>query len=147
MRFIYPKNLSFTCNNCGICCGDTEQKTRHILLTQKDAEKIAAHTKRQIEAFAEVAANSEPYVLEMKKNPKTGKCVFHQHNQCPIYAVRPLICRFYPFRLTMDTAGTFVFAETAECPQIQPCTQKTLKLNQTHFKRLLQQAQTELDKT
>jgi len=142
VRFTYPKNLAFTCNKCGTCCGNTAQRTRHILLTKKDAERITAHTKQETAAFAE-NADSEPYVFEMKKNPETGKCIFHQKNHCSIYMARPLICRFYPFQLTTDAAGTCTFTETAECPQIHACTEEGKPLNQTYFKKLLQQAQEE----
>jgi Fe-S-cluster containining protein len=146
VRFIPPKTLPSPSNTGGICCGDTPKKPRHILLTQKDAERIATHTKQEIKSFTEVAVNSEPYIFELKKNRETGKCIYHQNNQCSIYLERPLICRFYPFQLTTDAAGIFVFTETSECQQIQPCTQKTGKLNQTYFKRLFQQAQNELCK-
>ena len=42
--FTYPVNIKFECNRCGLCCGDTKQKTRHILLLEAEAKKIAAHT-------------------------------------------------------------------------------------------------------
>jgi Fe-S-cluster containining protein len=140
VRFHYPKNLAFTCNDCGICCGDTNQKTRHILLTQKDAQQVVIHAKQPIAVFAVEIHNQAPYIYEIKKQPETGKCVFHQNSQCTIYVARPLICRFYPFQLSTDETGTFVFTETDECPQIKPCTSKSKKLSRKLFEQLLQQA-------
>jgi len=145
VRFIYPKNLAFTCNNCGICCGDTAQKTRHILLTETDAERIATQTCKPTATFANPTVNNAPYVYEMKKNPETGKCIFHQNSQCAIYTARPLICRFYPFQLTADQTGTHIFTETDECPQVKTCSGKKGQLTQLYFRKLLWQAQNELN--
>ena len=54
----------------------------------------------------------------MKKTSE-GKCVFLKENQCTIYPLRPLICRFYPFQLTFDKEKEMhVFDFTFECPGI-----------------------------
>jgi|YelNatPaOPRAMG01_1025707.scaffolds.fasta_scaffold125103_2 Fe-S-cluster containining protein len=118
MAFIYPENVSFACNGCGLCCGDTAHKTRHILLLESEAEAISAQTCRPIEDFAEEISGTAPYVYQMKK-PKEGKCIFLENNRCIIYELRPLICRFYPFELKFDQdRGRYVFSYTLECPTI-----------------------------
>jgi Fe-S-cluster containining protein len=118
MTFVYPQNLSFTCNGCGLCCGDTENKTRHILLLESEAEAISAQTGHPIEDFAEEISGTAPYVYQMKK-PHEGKCFFLKNNRCDIYEIRPLICRFYPFELKFSQdSGRYVFSYTLECPTI-----------------------------
>mgnify|MGYP001159234309 CR=1 FL=1 len=116
--FIYPANASYNCNKCGLCCGDTEKKTRHILLLESEASNISAQTGLPIKEFAEETDAKAPYVYEMKK-PIDGKCFFLKDNQCTIYGQRPLICRFYPFELRFDQdKETYVFDFTLECPTI-----------------------------
>ena len=118
MDFTYPENIHFECNQCGLCCGDTKEKTRHILLLESEAHEISAKTELPIEDFAVEAPNSLPYIYEIKK-PSDGKCIFLENNQCTIYKYRPLICRFYPFELRFDqNKETYIFNYTLECPRI-----------------------------
>jgi uncharacterized protein len=117
MEYTYPPNVGFTCNCCGLCCGDTSQKTRHILLLESETEEISVQSGLPIEEFT-VETGSTPYVYEMKK-PIDGKCFFLKDNQCRIYTTRPLICRFYPFELHFDPdKNIHVFSYTQECPNI-----------------------------
>jgi Fe-S-cluster containining protein len=117
MDFTYPANVNFECNGCGLCCGDTKTKTRRILMIASEANTISAQTNLPIEKFAQTA-DKAPYVYEMKK-PTDGKCFFLKNNQCTIYTIRPLICRFYPFELKFaQDKNTYVFDFTLECPAI-----------------------------
>lgn len=119
MDFTYPANVCFECNGCSLCCGDTEQKTRRILLLESEAKTISEQTTRPIEEFSESSVGTTPYVYEMKK-PTEGKCFFLKDKQCTIYENRPLICRFYPFELKYDQdGGNYVFNFTLECPMIK----------------------------
>jgi Fe-S-cluster containining protein len=113
--FTYPSNVRFECSRCTLCCGDTGTKTRHILLLTKEAERISGASLRALETFACSVVGHEPYAYEMKKD-KEGKCVFLRRNRCIIYAVRPLICRCYPFELKPERNGGHVFSPTPECP-------------------------------
>ncbi|MFA5571715.1 MAG: YkgJ family cysteine cluster protein [Crenarchaeota archaeon] len=117
MNYIYPANVCFECNNCGLCCGDTENKRRHILLLKSEVEEISIVTGQRIEEFTIDSVGTTPYVYEMKK--LEGKCVFLRDNLCSIYAVRPLICQFYPFELKYEADRKIhVFSDTSECPMI-----------------------------
>lgn len=117
MDFTYPTDVCFTCNCCGLCCGDTDHKRRHILMLESEAEEISAATGQPIEEFANEAVGTGPYVYEMKK--LEGDCVFLKENKCTLYEHRPLICRFYPFELKFDAdKDTHVFTATSECPMI-----------------------------
>lgn len=118
MEFIYPDDIRFSCNRCGLCCGDTDKKTRHILLLRSEGEKIAKETGLPTSEFLTAIDDKQTFCYEMKKS-KSGKCNFLKDNGCSIYSLRPLICRFYPFQLTFDPdKEKHVFNFTKECPSI-----------------------------
>ena len=116
MSFNYPENLKFACLKCGLCCGDTRRKKRHILLLGSEAGKISAFVGRRISEFTRRVEGKAPYVFEMRKSQKTGKCFFLGENTCTIYSERPIICRFYPFELRAGEKSKSVFRLTRECP-------------------------------
>lgn len=118
MDFNFPANVHFSCSRCGLCCRDTEQKIRHILVLEAEAKIIASQTARDVTDFSFQIANKFPFGYEMKKTNE-GKCVFLKQNQCTLYQLRPLICRFYPFELKFDKGKQLhVFDFTVECPGI-----------------------------
>lgn len=116
MHLKYPKNLRFVCLKCGICCGDTKQKKRHILLLRSEAERISVLTGQKIKEFAKRVDGKAPYVFEMRKAHENRKCVFLSEKSCIIYSERPLICRFYPFELRVTEESEYSFRGTRECP-------------------------------
>lgn len=135
MNTAYPRNTRFKCVRCGICCGDTKKKTRHILLLEEEAQSIASAAKKPISEFAVKLEGKQPYTYEMKKSSEGGKCLFLTHRRCTIYSKRPLICRFYPFGLeTNQTQKTFYF--TTECPGVG----KGKLMLETDFQKLLRLA-------
>jgi Fe-S-cluster containining protein len=140
MSFDYP-TVRFKCVKCGICCGDTTGKTRHILLLSEEAEKIAAATKQLVTEFAVEICGKEPYAFEIKKTSEDGKCIFLADNHCTIYPLRPMICRFYPFELKPDEAERYRFFCTDECPGVN----KGKQLDEEYFRRLFQLACDRLD--
>lgn len=118
MDFTCPNNVLFECSKCGLCCGDTQQKTRHILVLESEANAIATATSLPKQAFTKQITDKNPYCYEMKKSSE-GKCFFLKDNQCSIYKLRPLICRFYPFELKFNSdKDQHVFDFTVECPGI-----------------------------
>jgi Fe-S-cluster containining protein len=132
MHLEYPQNVRFKCTRCGICCGNTKEKTRHILLLAEEANNIASVTRQQVSDFAVKLAGKDPYAFEMRKTTEEGKCVFLKWNRCKIYASRPLICRFYPFGLQTDhNHNSFYF--TDECPGMR----KGKTMREADFKKLL----------
>ena len=135
MNFEYPNQIHFHCLKCGICCGDTEEKNRHILLLSNEAAHIAKKLRQPISDFATRIENRAPYSFEMKKK-ENGKCPFLEKNQCAIYSFRPLICRFYPFEMKGRQDQKYVFIYTDECPGIN----KGRKLKENYFKRMFQMA-------
>jgi Fe-S-cluster containining protein len=135
VNFDYPTAVRFHCTKCGICCGDTKEKTRHILLFRTEAEQIAKTTMQPIFKFAVKIEGKAPYSYEMKKR-KNGKCVFLENDRCTVYALRPLICRFYPFELQVLHGGKPLFLYTEECPGIN----KGQLLNKDYFRKMFRLA-------
>ncbi len=138
VNFEYPTTVRFQCTKCGICCGDTKERTRHIILLKTEAEQISKITSQPISKFALGIENKAPYVYEMKKRSPDKKCVFIENNRCIIYPLRPLICRFYPFELKSRDKGKHQFLFTKECPGIE----KGQKLSERHFRKMFRLAQT-----
>ena len=136
MNFDYPSTVRFRCIKCGICCGDTKEKTRHILLLKLEAEQIAKITAQPISKFAVELKGKAPYSYEMKKRAEDGKCVFLEKNRCTIYPLRPLICRFYPFELKMSRSRKYKFLFTEECPGIN----KGRMLSESYFRKMFRLA-------
>jgi Fe-S-cluster containining protein len=136
VNFDYPATVRFRCIKCGICCGDTKEKTRHILLLRTEAEQIATATLQSISKFAVKHKGKAPYSYEMKKRTKDGKCVFLENNCCTIYSLRPLICRFYPFELKNAQSGKYSFLYTDECPGINT----GRMLNEEYFRKMFRLA-------
>ena len=140
MDFTYPVKVQFDCNRCGLCCGDTKQKTRRILLLEIEAAKISSQTSEQISDFSTEIKDKLPYSYEVKKTSE-GKCVFLKDNQCCIYSLRPLICMFYPFELKFDKdQNLHVFDFTLECPGIN----QGKVFHERDFKKLFKLAQERL---
>jgi len=145
MSFTYPKNIWFVCSRCGLCCGDTPKKTRHVFLLKQEVKRIADHTKQSVNSFAKEAPGNAPYLFEMRKNPDSLMCIFLKDNACTIYDNRPLVCRFYPFELSTTDNGEFVFKETNECPSLSCSELKNAKkLGFSFFASLFELACAEL---
>jgi Fe-S-cluster containining protein len=125
LEFDYPKKVRFKCEKCALCCGDTKDRVRRILLLEIEAKSISQKTHKSVKDFAEKLNGFEPYIYTMKKT-EGRKCVFLKDDLCTIYKTRPLICRFYPFELKEDENRKHVFAYTDECPAIGkgPCLEK-----------------------
>jgi uncharacterized protein len=116
--FTCPNIVYFECSKCGLCCGDTKEKTRRILLLKSEAKVISTETCLPKYVFTKQITGKTPYCYEMKKSGE-GKCCFLKDNQCSIYGLRPLICRFYPFELKFDLdKDQHIFDFTPECPGI-----------------------------
>jgi len=128
---VYPKHIRFICDRCAVCCSNTEDKVRLILLLKSETDRISKKTLIGLYGFAEKIQGFEPYIYQMKKTEE-GKCIFLKDDLCSIYKIRPLICRFYPFQLKNLGNNRYVFAYTEECPGIG----KGSQLKRRFFERL-----------
>ena len=140
MDFAFPSHVRLECNRCGLCCGDTKQKTRHILLLEAETKRIASQTSLNIPDFSTEIRDKPPYTYEMKKTNE-GKCFFLKENQCNIYPLRPLICQFYPFELKFNADKKMhIFDFTIECPGIN----QGKLMSEKDFRKLFERAQEKL---
>jgi len=133
LGFDYPKNFRFKCEKCALCCGDTKNRVRSILLLRIEAEYISQSTLKSVDEFAEKIEGFEPYIYRMRKT-EDGKCMFLKGNLCDIYQIRPLICMFYPFELKQVDSKRHTFAHTDECPAIG----KGPELKRSYFEKLFE---------
>ena len=140
-EFEFPKDVNFVCSKCALCCGDTEDTVRHVLLLETEAETIAKETSQDIKAFTEEVYGFEPYRYEMKKTEAVGKCFFLENNRCTIYEIRPIICRFYPFELKNLGNENYLFLFTTKCSGIG----KGPRLEREFFEQLFKVAADAMD--
>ena len=133
--------MRFECNRCAICCGDTKEKTRHILLLNSEVKEIAEKSLHSIADFCVEFKDKQPYAYEIRKN-RERKCFFLKDNKCAIYVFRPLICRFYPFELKFaEDQNQHLFEFTLECPGIN----EGKVVGKSDFKKLFKLAQEKLE--
>lgn len=111
----YPADVRFECQRCSRCCADTEARGRRILLLEAEARVIAEAKGIPLETFAVPSPCTPPYAFSMRK--VEGRCVFLRRTECTVYAVRPLVCRFFPFELRRSEPEGYEFVGTEEyCP-------------------------------
>jgi len=108
IEFYYPADVSWSCIDCGDCCGDLDNRKRMILLLPKDIERIE---ETGVEDFYE-EWDEGSFSGIMCKNE--GKCIFYSGDRCRIYENRALLCRMYPFWLEKQN-DYFLFCIDNEC--------------------------------
>jgi Fe-S-cluster containining protein len=106
-----------------------------------EAQAISKAALKPVETFAVDIEGQEPYVYEMRKTGEEGKCLFLEGRNCGVYALRPLVCVFYPFELKGMKDGKLGFFCTPECPGIG----KGKKLEKDYFEGLFRRACQQLD--
>jgi len=137
VRLSYPPDVHWECVRCARCCEDAPDRERRILLLLSEAHRISQTTGFTVEDFAEPIEGSGHYVIRMRK--KDGRCVFLDENRCKIYAVRPLVCHFYPVWLRQE-GSTYTFGATDVCPGLG----KGRHLDRGYYVSLLRLAQARL---
>lgn len=106
---IFPPGIKWMCLRCAMCCSDTPDHERKIMMLEEEAVAISKATGLKIDKFTRQLKTSY-YSREMLK--KEGKCLFLKDNICEIYNNRPLICNFYPFGLNkLNSQFTFLLTE------------------------------------
>lgn len=131
MRFEYPRGVRFRCLRCALCCMDVGSRERRVLLLEAEARRISETTSIGIGEFALEIVDGGPFRYIMRK--ENGRCAFLRDNLCSIYEVRPIICRFYPFKLERVWGRGLRFSYTEECPGIG----KGPRLRRVYFEELL----------
>ena len=115
MLLNYPATF-FLCMNCGLCCRDTSERRRRILLTPADLDRITEVTKLPNEKYSRSThAAPKPFCRAMRKD--SGTCVFlGSDTLCKIYDSRPIICRCYPFMVEFDDRSVSFSVSAKDCP-------------------------------
>lgn len=116
--YSYPRHLPFECIRCATCCMDTKTHVRRVLLLKGETKHISTVSRKPTEEFTVEVVGHEPYAYEIKKTLEDKKCIFLDGNSCRIYAIRPLVCRFYPFQLSKEKGQKYNFSATPECPGV-----------------------------
>ncbi len=110
---------------------DVGSRKRRILLLEAEARRISEAVSLKIGEFALEVEGEGPFRYLMRK--EDGRCVFLRDNLCSIYELRPVICRFYPFKLERTSGRGLRFSYTEECPGIG----RGPRLRRVYFEGLL----------
>ena len=99
------RKSGFSCQLCGACCSGPDNE---VMVSPEEIELLQKETRLSFEEIA------EPYPEWFEKGGETftfgwvlrrgedGNCLFLKNKRCSVYAVRPHICRTYPFMLDSD---------------------------------------------
>ncbi len=139
MRLEYPKGVHFRCLKCALCCMDVGPRERRILLLEAEARRISEALSRGVGEFALEVEGEKPFRYLMRKDD--GRCIFLRDGLCSIYELRPIICRFYPFKLERVWGKGLRFSHTEECPGIG----KGPRLRRSYFEGLLKLLEEDLE--
>ncbi|MEW6222643.1 MAG: YkgJ family cysteine cluster protein [Candidatus Hadarchaeota archaeon] len=126
-----PRKVSFACQRCARCCGDTPHRGRSVYMLDEEVKTITQTTGMGTPEFAQQISGMNSYKYKMKK--RNGKCVFLKDGACRIYSVRPLVCQFFPFAVKKYN-GDFVFEISDDCPGIGLGTH----VGPEHFNRMVE---------
>jgi Fe-S-cluster containining protein len=99
---------SFVCRRCGECC----KRHEAIAFTEKDILRASLEKKISPEDFRKRfgltpvhdPGNLDYYHLPIRKG---AACPFLSDRTCSIYAVRPNVCRGFPFLTSENIANAF----------------------------------------
>jgi Fe-S-cluster containining protein len=105
-----PKNVGFTCKNCGVCCR----------VQPPDVDFI--ERKRIVDlGFKDFLEEPDETGVQWIRRKDDDSCWFlNKENKCQIYDVRPAVCRLEPFTIvdydyennTVELAPNFPFCES-----------------------------------
>jgi len=125
----FPTCLSWECQRCSVCCRDTTNRRRRIMLLTIEADEISKRTGIPVEQFVSKTSD-ETYPYEMLKN--NGVCLFLAGNTCLVYDHRPLVCLFYPFEMKSEGGSLKILLTGEDCVG----TGRGERLQEPFFRRL-----------
>ncbi len=116
------REVGFECDCCGRCC--TSEFNDHVFLLDEDAEKIIRDAGKDFlrpAPYYEFCDNlGRFYVMGYAlRNKAGGECIFYTGGRCEHYAIRPAICRIYPYMLHReeDDEGNIDFRQISGLSQ------------------------------
>lgn len=97
----YAGGLAFECSQCGRCCAGPEEG--YVWLTLEEVKAIADHIGLPFEKVRDGYCRTVGGRLTLIEQANND-CIFlidnpnpPGHRMCPVYQVRPLQCRTWPF--------------------------------------------------
>ncbi|VVB85942.1 Putative zinc- or iron-chelating domain protein [uncultured archaeon] len=118
-RFIeIIREVGFECDCCGRCC--TSEFNDHVFLLDGDAERIIEKCGRSVlrpAPYYDFCDNlGRFYVMGYALRIKPGgNCIFYTGGKCEHYAIRPSVCKIYPYMLhrEADEEGSIEWRQIA----------------------------------
>lgn len=143
MKFAFPEDVRFSCQQCGDCCRGWE-----VALSEDEVARLSSLDWRGIDA----APNSDYPIAHLDEGRHgwsvlarrgEGACVFlSAENQCLIHQhfgepAKPLMCRLYPFSFhqVADTLGVDV---AYSCRSVAERSGEPLEARRSEWLRLLE---------
>lgn len=115
------RNTGFVCQCCGACCSGSDNE---VMVSPEEIDLLIQITGLRFEDIVEpypewIEGNGEIFTFGwVLRRGKDGNCLFLKNNRCSVYAVRPYICRTYPFMLNHDE---LIISECDAIPGTAPC--------------------------
>jgi len=88
-RLIPYTGQRYECVMCGECCHN-----RAVPLTKIDIDRLEHHLGEEVD-FSEYLVNKGYFVLS--RRIWDNGCVLLRDNKCSVHAIKPLVCRLFPF--------------------------------------------------
>ncbi|MCP1663067.1 MAG: YkgJ family cysteine cluster protein [Methanocalculus sp. MSAO_Arc1] len=108
--------IGFSCRMCGGCCRGEEDEGR-VIVSPIEIDGLASATgmerEEMVKPYPEFieSGDGHSFTFEWCIRRSGSGCIFHSENgSCLVYAVRPWICRTYPFALDGEQLTV------SECP-------------------------------
>ncbi len=81
-----------------------------------------------VDDYPEVRVAGRKGRLVLKKDPRTGRCVFLASgvNVCAIHAFSPHICQMYPFQVPFDDYQSLELRQDVRCPEKFLCSKEEM---------------------
>jgi hypothetical protein len=108
------RRLVFQCQQCGDCCAGRGG----IFVRPEEVAEMAAFLKMDEPEFSH--RYLEPSSLGTRLAIKDGVCVFLDDNRCRVHAVKPFICRQWPFLPALLADPEEFEAAKGACPGLDP---------------------------
>jgi len=115
-EFLTPmhKHPVFQCQQCGDCCAGRGG----ILIRPGEVAALAAFLHLDEEDFCRCFV--EPSALGARLTIRDGVCVFMEDNRCRVHAVKPFICRQWPYLPALLADAEEFEAAKGACPGLNP---------------------------
>ena len=84
----------FKCRRCGLCCNQYQgEKDLGISVSETEIAEIASFVNRRPRRIKRLCTEQTSGLFLLPK-----PCLFYRDKSCQVYAIRPIVCRHYPFR-------------------------------------------------